>query len=466
MTAKDTEGQPRGPILDVVAALRRIGDTADGLSMDLASSIDRAVTDVAGHVGAAPALDDRQSIVSAIRGIGAAMVEEVRQTIARGSRLIHAKAQALDRLVAAWDRILDVVSAPGTTSAAVPPPVDVTLPHLVEQALVDPAAPAPPPTGHILAGFFNTNIVVHTSAGVVVVRTAHTPDPGEAPFKACRPSPWDEADVLRHIGPLLPFVPQLIHSAGDAQIHRWIAGRQLAPTDPYPPELPVAVATRLARVATVPADALPPLPTDWPADGDTVGYATMLLDPIEAFWADHVESHGALYEALGFPDAPFARLRDQVSQLTSRSFGLLHGDLHAGNLLLTPEPVFLDWEFASFGDPVTDMAFILEKRPYYDIADQAIMVRVWADHLGEERSRGFLDDLPVLRRIIAIRQAVMTPVLSLGAEPSATTDLLSRREYLVARFVNRVNDLWDVSEPLSMSYVAEQLRRFAHLRAQ
>jgi len=40
---------------------------------------------------------------------------------------------------------------------------------------------------------------------------------------------------------------------------------------------------------------------------------------------------------------------------------LLHGDVGAGNILWTPMPVLIDWEYARFGDPADEVAYIFSQ---------------------------------------------------------------------------------------------------------
>jgi thiamine kinase-like enzyme len=37
---------------------------------------------------------------------------------------------------------------------------------------------------------------------------------------------------------------------------------------------------------------------------------------------------------------------------------LLHGDPGAGNIIWTPQPVLIDWEYARLGDPADEIAYI------------------------------------------------------------------------------------------------------------
>jgi aminoglycoside phosphotransferase (APT) family kinase protein len=58
------------------------------------------------------------------------------------------------------------------------------------------------------------------------------------------------------------------------------------------------------------------------------------------------------------------RVADGLPPLTdgadARPFRLLHGDLVSSNILWTPEPRLVDWEFWRMGDPAEDLAYLAE----------------------------------------------------------------------------------------------------------
>ncbi len=64
----------------------------------------------------------------------------------------------------------------------------------------------------------------------------------------------------------------------------------------------------------------------------------------------------------------FAALADRVADglpplpggADARPFRLLHGDLVSSNVLWTPEPRLVDWEFWRMGDPAEDLAYLAE----------------------------------------------------------------------------------------------------------
>lgn len=53
-------------------------------------------------------------------------------------------------------------------------------------------------------------------------------------------------------------------------------------------------------------------------------------------------------------------LRPLPGDAGARPFRLLHGDLVSSNVLWTPDPLLVDWEFWRMGDPAEDLAYLAE----------------------------------------------------------------------------------------------------------
>ncbi len=119
------------------------------------------------------------------------------------------------------------------------------------------------------------------------------------------------------------------------------------------------IADELARVLAAVADlhvALTPPPVAAPAVGERLG-------PLFRNWRDLASGRFAPVEGM---DPWGLRNLERLAGLESRwelaSAGgtLLHGDLRADNLLLTPDRVvFVDWPHASVGAPWVDLVFLL-----------------------------------------------------------------------------------------------------------
>ena len=111
-------------------------------------------------------------------------------------------------------------------------------------------------------------------------------------------------------------------------------------------QLPIALATQLARIHTITADQPdpPPLPKITSAAESMIAQAYHELDSL-------IEPHPALELGLRW-------LKSYAP--TDRPITLVHGDFRTGNFMLTPAGLsgVLDWEFAHFGDPMEDVAWL------------------------------------------------------------------------------------------------------------
>jgi aminoglycoside phosphotransferase (APT) family kinase protein len=218
-----------------------------------------------------------------------------------------------------------------------------------------------------LAGFYHHNVRLDTDAGPVLVRT-----PGPA-AEAMDLRLWPEAAVLEAIRPYVTQVPRLLHAHTDPefQIHTFVEGQLV---DDLVPDgrarLPEAVLDGVERffgeLLRVPDGALPPVPADWPSNGDTTAFALLLLDGVRAIRARADAAVEGLYQELGVPADPGRLLAERAAGLSARPFRLLHADIHRKNMILTERSgvVFLDWELALWGDPVYDLADHLHKTGY------------------------------------------------------------------------------------------------------
>ncbi|MZD04714.1 phosphotransferase, partial [Streptomyces sp. SID5785] len=215
----------------------------------------------------------------------------------------------------------------------------------------------------------------------------------------------DEAAVLRGIGDHLDGVPRFLARRGDRSIHTYLAGTPLAAVcpegKPVDSRLIEAFADLLARLACVPERALPPRPAHWPRDRDTAGFLRTLWTQADQQvrmpnWAEF----GGLFVALGVPEDALRKYGPWAPRMSPRPFGLLHGDLHRGNVVVTGDGVpplrCVDWELASYGDPLHDLAVHLVRTHYPpDQVDE--VVDAWRRAMGRVRPEavvGLDEDLP------------------------------------------------------------------------
>jgi Ser/Thr protein kinase RdoA (MazF antagonist) len=53
--------------------------------------------------------------------------------------------------------------------------------------------------------------------------------------------------------------------------------------------------------------------------------------------------------------------RDTESFRTDEILALLHGDIGPGNILWSPDPVLIDWEYTRLGDPADEIAYLFDQ---------------------------------------------------------------------------------------------------------
>ncbi|MDI6097203.1 phosphotransferase [Actinoplanes sp. NEAU-A12] len=190
---------------------------------------------------------------------------------------------------------------------------------------------------------------------------------------------WDEALVLAAVRRRVPAAPVLlaVSRRPPFQIHERIEGTRLDLLHPRGQALPEHLLRQLTEFLTSLRDLrrqdLPPLPPDWPRDGDCTGFANRMLHISRAIFERHRNAFGAMWERLGFPIDPLRNI--DFGRLSGRPFAFLHADLHRANMLVRPDGTLfvVDWEFATWGDPVYELAANLHKTGYP--ADQERIVR-------------------------------------------------------------------------------------------
>ncbi|WP_143662591.1 aminoglycoside phosphotransferase family protein [Streptomyces sp. CB03238] len=261
------------------------------------------------------------------------------------------------------------------------------------------------------SGHYNRNVRVEADSGPVVVRMRS----GSAEVMDL--TLWPEADILAAIAPHVPSAPRLVHAGADPafQIHEFVEGRRV--DDLYPDGKPLPepvlddIENLFAHLLRVPPHALPPLPADWPPDGDTPAFAARLLDLVRTIRHRGEPAVTGLYDTLGVPADPCAILESRAATLTSRPFCLLHADIHRSNMILTAHNrvVFLDWELALCGDPVYDLADHLHKMSYTP-PDRAAVTEAWHRAAPPECRARWLEDLAYYLAYEAVKSAVVDTV--------------------------------------------------------
>lgn len=242
----------------------------------------------------------------------------------------------------------------------------------------------------------------------------------------------DESAILDAIKGILPHVPRCLAKGDGYAIHSYVEGVPLSSVcedgKPVDALLVRALAGLLAQMAQVRREALPPLPAAWPRnDKDSQGFLQTL-----AHLADHQirranwPGFGGLFASLGIPEDALTRFAERVPAMARRPYSLLHADLHRDNLIMSydgdPPLICVDFELATYGDPLHDLATHLVRMQYPPHQWNEV-IDAWADAMRLTRpaaANGLAKDL---RHYIAFERAqsvypdVMRAADSLHASP-------------------------------------------------
>jgi aminoglycoside phosphotransferase (APT) family kinase protein len=206
----------------------------------------------------------------------------------------------------------------------------------------------------------------------------------------------DEAEILNTIRRVLPHVPQCLVKHRDMTVLGYVEGVPLSSIcpdgKPVDPDLIAALAGLLADMTQVRRKDLPPLPMSWPRTSrDSRAFLRTLAFAAEEQirqrnWAEF----GGLFAMLGIPEDALVRFAERVPALISRPFSLLHTDLHRDNVIVSyhgdPPLICVDWELATYGDPLHDLATHLVRMQYPDYQWPEV-IEAWRTAMGERRSK-------------------------------------------------------------------------------
>lgn len=226
---------------------------------------------------------------------------------------------------------------------------------------------------------------------------------------------WEhESEILAAIGGVLPHVPECLARRRGSAIHSYVEGVPLSTVcpngKPVDSLLIRAMSGLLAQMSQVRREALPSLPAAWPSnEKDSQAFLQTL-----AYLADRQirqpnwANFGGLFAALGIPENALTRLAERVPPMARRPYSLLHADLHRDNVIVTyrgePPLICVDWELATYGDPLHDLATHLVRMRYPEFQWDEV-IRAWADAIQETRpaaANGLARDL---RHYVAFERA-------------------------------------------------------------
>ncbi|MCZ4510175.1 aminoglycoside phosphotransferase family protein [Streptomyces sp. ActVer] len=275
---------------------------------------------------------------------------------------------------------------------------------------------------------------------------------------------WDdEAVLLDAVSRVLPQVPVCLARREGSALHSYVEGVPLSRICPdgKPVDMLLlkAVTELLAQTSQVGEECLPPLPGHWPLSGDSEGFLRTLAELAEqqirqSNWTEF----GGLFAALGISDDALIELARRVPRMERRPYGLLHADLHRGNVIVSysgaPPLICVDWELATYGDPLHDLATHLVRMRYPDFQWDEV-IQAWADSteaLCPAALNGLAKDL---RHYIAFERAQSVFPDLMRAAKSLEADNPDQRSLDASTAAVR-GALEAAAEPLRLSHVPDE----------
>ncbi|WP_420719586.1 phosphotransferase family protein [Streptomyces sp. NRRL S-481] len=257
--------------------------------------------------------------------------------------------------------------------------------------------------------------LVGREAGTSVIVRVRRPDALPVVIRTWR----NEAEILEAVRRVLPLAPECLVSGDDFAVHSFVEGVPLSSVcdngKPVDTLLVKALAGLLARMAQVRRGALPALPPVWPRNAmDSQGFLRTLVHLADRqIRRPNWSAFGGLFAALGIREDALAGLAGRVPAMARRPYSLLHADLHRDNVivssaddpLISDDPLIcVDWELATYGDPLHDLATHLV-RMRYPAHQWAEVVDAWAEAMQEVRPAAVNGLAKDLRHYLAFERA-------------------------------------------------------------
>jgi hypothetical protein len=209
-------------------------------------------------------------------------------------------------------------------------------------------------------------------------------------------------------------VPECLAEGDGFAIHSYVDGVPLSSLcgngKPVDTLLMKALTGLLAQMAQARSGALPPRPPLWPSNHtDSRGFLQTLVHLADVqIRRPNWPYLGGLFAALGTPEDALIRLAERVPAMTGRPYSLLHADLHRDNVIMSyagdPPLICVDWELATYGDPLHDLATHLVRMQYPSYQWDEV-VDAWADAMQAVRPSAVNGVARDLRRYVAFERA-------------------------------------------------------------
>jgi aminoglycoside phosphotransferase (APT) family kinase protein len=283
---------------------------------------------------------------------------------------------------------------------------------------------------------------------------------------------WEnEAELLRALQGSLPHVPRCLVARPGFAIHSYVDGVPLSSMcgngKPVDGMVIKGLTGLLAQMTQVRREALPPLPAGWPRDDkDSRGFLRTLAHLAEQqIRQPNWTAYGGLFAALGIPEDVLTRLAERVPAMARRPYSLLHADLHRDNVIVSylgdPPLMCVDWELATYGDPLHDLATHLVRMKYPDHQWDEV-IQAWAEAMQAIKPAAINGLSRDLRHYIAFEraQSVFPDVMRAAQSLESSWDQKSLDEATLA-----VHDaLVAATEPLGLRAVPKpvEVERVLH----
>ncbi|MFK0283836.1 aminoglycoside phosphotransferase family protein [Streptomyces sp. NPDC090499] len=220
----------------------------------------------------------------------------------------------------------------------------------------------------------------------------------------------NEAEILRAVRAALPHVPECLFEGDGFAVHSYVEGVPLSSVcgdgKPVDTLLIGEIAQLLAQMAQVRRGTLPPLPASWPSSQGFLQTLAHCAD--QQIRRANRAAYGGLFAALGIPEDALTRFADQVPVMVRRPYSLLHADLHRDNLIVPygghPSLICVDWELATYGDPLHDLATHLVRMHYPD-HQWSEVIEAWVQAMEDIRPSAVNGVSKDLRHYVAFEQA-------------------------------------------------------------
>lgn len=238
------------------------------------------------------------------------------------------------------------------------------------------------------------------------------------------------------------------------------------PVDP----LTVRALTRLlAQLTLVRKEALPPLPAEWPPnERDSRAYLdTVVRRATQRIAGANGTDFSGLFAALGVPADALTRFAAQMPCPARRPYGFLLMNLNRDNAIVTEGPKLslarLDWNSASYGDPLHGLANHVVRMGYPKHQRDEVL-DAWVREMGSTRLtavNGARRDFPryvTFERINVAYAEVIRAAASLGDEIDA--DRLAAVAGVIESALRNESGVLGMSEVPDAKEIADALFRW------